>query len=110
MVAFGQTNQTDVPVSASIELADLVSATKVTDVNFGGAYILVKGTASVVMDGKGVVTPTSTTLFDQTKQTLGAINVVAPDESNVRFALSTPTVTLTDAITDPDDPTTDLYS
>lgn len=108
VVAFGQTNQTDVPVTASIELADLVSATKVTDVNFGGAYIPVKGLANVTMDGKGIVTPTSTTLFNQTKQTLGAIKIVAPEESTVRFALSTPTVTLTDALTDPDEPTTTL--
>lgn len=103
VVAFGQTNQTDVPMNASIELADLVSATKVTDVNFGGAYIPVNGTASVAMDGKGVVTPTSTTLYDQTKQALGAINVVAPAESKVQFALSSPTVTLTDALIDPDE-------
>lgn len=108
VVAFGQTNQTDIPISASIELADMVSASKVTDVNFGGAYIPIKGSATVAMDGKGVVTPTGTTLYDQTKQTLGAITIQAPAESQVQFALSSPTVILTDNISDADEGVTKL--
>lgn len=108
VVAFGQTNQTDIPMTASIELADMVSATKVTDVNFGGAYIPIKGTASVAMDGKGLVTPTGTTLYDQSKQALGAINIQAPAEAQLQFALSSATVTLTDNISDADEPVTTL--
>lgn len=108
VVAFGQTTQTDIPMNASIELADEVSAAKVTDVNFGGAFIPVKAAASVVMDGKGVVTPTGTTLYDQTKQTLGAINVQAPKEAQIQFKLSSPTVILTDNIQDADEGVTTL--
>lgn len=104
VVAFGQTNQTNIPVTASIELGNMVSATKVTDVNFGGAYIPINGMADVDMDGKGVVTPTGTTLFNQTKQSLGAITVQAPAEARVQFAVSSPTVTLTNNIKDGDEP------
>ncbi|MGL4292671.1 MAG: DUF4402 domain-containing protein [Bacteroidales bacterium] len=105
--AFAQ-NNTVIPMSAGIELANMVSATKMTDVYFGGAYIPLKGTATVEMGFGGYVTVKTgdISLFNQASQKLGSVRIQGQTQAQLQISIDKTTVTLTDNIQNGDEPVT----
>lgn len=65
------------PVGVTARLADQVTVTKVTDVDFGGIFIPKNASATVTMDNTGVVSVTNgtTSLYSTNLQQLGQVRV-----------------------------------
>lgn len=79
------------PIGVTARLANQLSVTKVSDVDFGGIFIPITGSATASFDNNGVVSITNgtTTLYSTELQKLGEFYVTADRAS--QFAITYPT-------------------